>query len=84
MISIKFWQNINQQLSKLYTFINSENILETLLKNVLLCEILTALAKFPNYLLSFIRYSTMKSSWFMFCQNSIETLYVPVVIYISW
>ena len=24
MISIKFWQNINQQLSKLYTFINSK------------------------------------------------------------
>ena len=83
MISIKFWQNINQQLSKLYTFINSENILETLLKNVLLCDLLTAFAKFPNYLLSFIRYSTLKSSLFIFCQNSIETLYVPVVIYIS-
>ena len=39
MISIKFWQNINQQLSKLNTFINSENILETLLKNVLLCDL---------------------------------------------
>ena len=62
MISIKFWQNINQQLSKLYTFINSENILETLLKNVLLRDLLTAIAKFPNYLLSFIRYSTLKSS----------------------
>ena len=61
MISIKFWQNINQQLSKLYTFINSENILETLLKNVLLCDLLTAFAKFPNYLLSFIMYSTLKS-----------------------
>ena len=83
MISIKFWQNINQQLSKLYTFINSENILETLLKNVLLCELLTAFAKFPNYLLNFIRYSILKIPAFMFCQNSIETLYVPVVIYIS-
>ena len=83
MISIKFWQNINQQLSKLYTFINSENILETFLKNVLLCDLLIAFAKFPNYLLSFIRYSTLKSSRFMFCQNSSETLYVPVVIYIS-
>ena len=62
MISIKFCQNINQQLSKLYTFINSENILETLLKNVLLCDLLTAFAKFPNYLLSFIRYSTLTSS----------------------
>ena len=60
MISIKFWQNINQQLSKLYTFITSENILETLLKNVLLCDLLTAFAKFPNYLLSFIRYSTLQ------------------------
>ena len=54
MISIKFWQNINQQLSKFYTYINSENILETileniletLLKNVLLCDLLTAFAKF--------------------------------------
>ena len=48
MISIKFWQNINQELSKLNTFINSENILETSLKNVLLCDLLTAFAKFPN------------------------------------
>ena len=62
MISIKFWQNINQQISKLYTFISSENILETLQKNVLLCDLLTAFEKFPNYLLSFIRYSTLKSS----------------------
>ena len=61
MISLKFWQNINQQLLKLYTFINSENILETLLKNVL-CDLSTAFAKFPNYLLSFIKYSTLKSS----------------------
>ena len=34
MISVKFWQNINQGLLKLNTFINSGNILETLLKNV--------------------------------------------------
>ena len=34
MISVKFWQNINQELLKLNTFINSENILETLPKNV--------------------------------------------------
>ena len=46
MISIKFWQNINQQLSRLYTFINSENISETLLKNVSLCDLLTAFAEF--------------------------------------
>ena len=48
MISIKFWQNINQELSNLNTFINSENILETLLRNVLLCDLLNALAKFPK------------------------------------
>ena len=45
MISIKFWQNINQQLSKLYTYINSENILETLLKNVLLYDLFDCLCK---------------------------------------
>ena len=42
-----------------------------------------SLAKFPKYLLSLNSYSTLKSSWFMFCQNLIEILYVPVVIYIS-
>ena len=34
MISIKFWRNIDQELLKLNSFINLENILETLLKNV--------------------------------------------------
>ena len=47
MISIKFWQNINQQLSKLYTFINSENILETLLKIFdCLCKVSKLFAEF--------------------------------------
>ena len=73
MISIKFWQNINQQLSKLYTFISSENILETLLKNVLLCDLLTAFGKFPKYLLSFIRYSTLKVPDFFFFKIQLKS-----------
>ena len=69
--------------SKLDTLLNSANILETLLKNVLLCDLMTAFARFPKYWLSLIRYSTLKSSSFMFNQNLIETSYAPVVIYIS-
>ena len=69
--------------SKLNTLLNSANILETLLKNVLWCELMSAFARFPKYWLSLIRYSTLKSSSFMFNQNLIETSYAPVVIYIS-
>ena len=69
--------------SKLNTLLNSANILETLLKNVLWCELMSAFARFPKYWLSLIRYSTLKSSPFMFNQNLIETSYAPVVIYIS-
>ena len=69
--------------SKLDTLLNSANILETLLKNVLLCDLMTAFARFPKYWLSLITYSTLKSSSFMFNQNLIETSYAPVVIYIS-
>ena len=46
---------------KLYV-VNLENVSENLQKNVLLCDLLTAFAKFPKYLLSFITYSTLKSS----------------------
>ena len=59
------------------------NVLETLLKNVLLCDLMTAFARFPKYWLSLIRYSTSKSFSFMFNQNLIETAYAPVVINIS-
>ena len=69
--------------SKLNTLLNLVNILETLLKNVLLCDLMTAFARFPKYWLSLIRYSTLKSLSFMFCKNLIETSYAFVVIYIS-
>ena len=61
----------------------SKLILETLLKNVLLCDLMTAFARFSKYWLNLIRYSTLKSSSYMFSQNLIETLYAPVAIYIS-
>ena len=52
-------------------------------KNVLPCDRMTAFARFPEYWLSLIRYSTSKSSSFMFNQNLIKTSYAPVVISIS-
>ena len=70
-------------LSKLNTLLNSANILETLQNNVLFCDIMSAFARFPKYWLSLVRYSTFKSSSFMFDQNLIETSYAPVITYIS-
>ena len=69
--------------AKLNTLLKSANVLETLQKNVLLCDLMTAFARFLKYWLSLIRYSTLKSSLFMFNQILIETSYAPVVIYIS-
>ena len=39
-------------LSKSNALLNSANILETLLKNVLFCDLMTAFARFPKYWLS--------------------------------
>ena len=59
---------------KLNTLLSSANILETLLKIFLLCDLKTDFAMFQKYLLSLVKYSTLKSPSFMFCQNLIETL----------
>ena len=58
-------------------------MLITKTKNVMLCDLMTAFARFPKYWLSLIRYSTLKSFLFMFNQSLIENSCVPVVIYIS-
>ena len=73
---------MNEEFLKIEYFISLSQYLETILENVSLGDLMTAFARFPKYWLSFVRYSTLKSSLFMFCQNLIETLYVPVVIYI--
>ena len=52
-------------------------------QNVLPCDRMTAFARFPEYWLSLIRYSTSKSSSLMLNQNLIKTSYAPVVISIS-
>ena len=46
--------------SKLNTLLNSANILETLVKSVLLCDLMIVFARFPKYLLSLIKYSALK------------------------
>ena len=43
---------------------------------------MSAFGRFPEYWLSVVAYSTLKNSSFMFCQNLIETLHVPVAIYV--
>ena len=58
----------------LNTILSSANILETLLKIFLLCDLMTAFAMFKKYWLSLVRYSTLKSPSFMLCQNLIEPL----------
>ena len=41
------------------------NMLEALLKNFLLCDLMTVFARFPKYWLNLLRYSTLKSPSFM-------------------
>ena len=55
--------------SKWNTLLKSANTLEALLKNVLLYNLMTAFARFQKYWLSFMRYSALKSTSFMFCQR---------------
>ena len=48
---------------KLNTLLSLANILETLLKNFLLCDLMTAFARFQKYFLSLVRYSTHLCQW---------------------
>ena len=73
-VLIKFWQSINEELLKIKYLIIPTKYLEALLKNFLLCDLMTAFAKFPKYWLNLFRYSTLKSPLFMLCQHLIETL----------
>ena len=70
--------------SKLNTSINSANILEILQRQSWGHTTKNSWVKLPNYLVEIIRYLTFRSSSFMLCQNLIKTLYVLVVVYISW
>ena len=73
-VLIKFWKSIIEEFLNLNTLLASANILETLLKNFLLCDPMTAFQRFQKYWLSLVRYSTLKSPSFMLCQNLIKTL----------
>ena len=64
-VLIKFWQSINEELLKIKYLITPPNILEALVKNFLLCDFMTAFARFPKYWLNLLRYSTLRSPLFM-------------------
>ena len=66
------------------TLLSSANIFETLLKNFLVCDLITAFARFQKYCLSLVRYSTSKSPSFMLCQNLIETLFISAGCYLCF
>ena len=53
----------------LNSLLESANTLKALLKNVLWNNLMTGSARFLKYWLSLMRYSTLKSSSFMFCQR---------------
>ena len=74
---------MNEELLKIEYHYSQPIFLETLVKNFLLCDLITAFATIPKYWMSLTRYLTLKSSSFMFCQHLIETLCVLVVICIS-
>ena len=63
----------------LNTLLASANILKTLQRQSLGHATRHLSEKFPKDWLSLMRYSNLKSFSFMFQQNLIETLYVPVV-----
>ena len=58
-----------RKFSKLNSLLKSASALKALLKNVLLYNLMTSSARFLKYWLSLMRYSTLKSSLFMFCQR---------------
>ena len=82
-VSIKFSQNIPEELLKIeYLFIHSQYF-GNLTQEFFVVWPDECLCKISKTLLSLIRYSTLKSLPFMFCQNLTETLWVAVAIYIS-
>ena len=62
---------------------NLTNALKTLLQDLLLCDLINVLARFQKYSLSLRRYSTSKVPNLFFAKSLIDTIYMPVVIYIS-
>ena len=68
-----------RKLLRLNAVLNLANALKTLLQDLLLCDLINVLARFEKYSLILRRYSTPKvPNLFL-----IDTIYMPVVIYIS-
>ena len=72
-----------RKLLKPNTVLNLANGLKTLLQDLLLRDLINVLARFQKYSLSLGRYSTLKVPNLFFAKSLIDTIYMPVVIYIS-
>ena len=82
-VSIKFWQSINEGLFNVEYLTKLSQYFGNLAKAVMRSHNKKFLSTVSKYWLRIIRYSILKSSSFMFCQNLIKTLYVLIVVYIS-
>ena len=82
-VSIEFWQKINQELFKADYLMKLSKYSGNFAKAVKRSHNWTLFNKVSKIFSEFMKVFNFKSSWFMFCQNLIEIIYVPVVIYIS-
>ena len=64
----------NEKLLKPNTVLNLVNALKTLLQDLLLCDLINVSARFQKYSLSLRRYSTSKSSYFIFAKSLIDNI----------
>ena len=83
MVSVKLPAKDKQETLKPNTFLNLANALETIPQDLFLCDFITVLGRFEKYSLSLRRYSTSKVPNLFFAKSLIDTIYIPVVIYIS-
>ena len=72
-----------RKLLKPNTVLNLANGLRTSLQDLLLCDLINISGRFQKYSLSLRKYSTLKIPNLFFAESLIDTIYMPVVIYIS-
>ena len=79
-VAIKFWQNIDQEFFKVEYLMKISKYFANFAKAVKTSHNKTF---FSKIFADFIKVFNFEKFLFMLCQNLIEILYVPVVIYIS-
>ena len=82
-VSIKFWLNINEELVKVEHFIKFSQYFGNLAKAVMRSHSKTFFSKVSKILTKFNKVFNFENLSFMFSKNLTETLYAPIVTYIS-